>query len=126
MMRAKTLAAGGALMLVFLLTGCGGSSVAGEYEGALQDPDGPEQIAVTLEIEERDDGTLVAQMGPPGEDDSARLTGPEPDGDRFELTSDSASFGEPDAVIDGQVEGDDLEADVIMRGQSVPLTAERQ
>lgn len=123
--KAKTLAAGGVLVLALAAAGCGGSNVEGEYEGALQDPDGPEQIAVTLEIEERDDGSLRAQMSAAGEDGSARLTGPEPSNGQFELTAESGVPG-GDIIVDGEVDGDDLEADFISGGGSGTLTAERQ
>lgn len=121
--RTKRLGAGGVLALMLALTGCGGSTVEGEYEGALQDPEGPEQLGMSLEIEERGDGSLRGVMRMVNEEGERRFEGPEPENGQFEMSADAGLGGE--VIIDGEVDGDDLEADVYMGGDSGQLSATR-
>lgn len=125
--RVRCLATLGVMVFGMALAGCGGSSVEGTYEGEIQDPESDDAIGTTIEIEQADDGTLTGIWTLEGEDGAGRLTGPEPSGGEFELTTgDTGAFGSS-FTIDGEVNGDTLEADAYMNsGSSVTIVAERQ
>lgn len=109
-----------------MLAGCSGSSVAGTYDGEIQDPESDQNAWTTLEIEQSDDGTLTGYWSLEGEESSGRLTGPEPSGGEIELTTgDTGAFGSS-FTIDATVSGDTLEGDLYVNGGSpVPIVAER-
>lgn len=123
-MRAKTMAAGLSLGLAVAVAGCGtGSSVGGTYEGVMQEPDG-DQRDISLELEERNDGTLRAIWGMDGEERELRLVGDAPTGGQFSLNAEPGDSGY-ETAIDGEVSGVTLEADFYTGSMSAPVTAER-
>lgn len=126
-MGTKTMAAASVLALALALTGCGaGSSVEGAYVGVMQPPDEDAERGISIEIEQRNDGTLRALWSTAGEDRQLRLTGEEPADGQFSLTAEPGPGGGYETAIDGEVEGSTLEAEFYSSALQAPLTAERQ
>lgn len=122
--RKKAMAAAGVLAGALTIAGCGGSSIEGEYQGTMEHPDGGDRT-ISLEVEERNDGSLRALMEMDGDDRELRLAGDEPVGGQFSVIAEPGDIGY-ETVIDGEVSGSTLEADFFTDTTRSPIVAERQ